>query len=204
MQYLKDMTPAARARLKLYSHFAIIFVFNAVLAALVFFTNNSGPINLYTLVVAVVAQGVLALVDSLKKFFTASGEPTISAMLDAARAEITKKAPPAPVYAAPVQDFAGYINNAFQPSTTGATAAPTVAPVNPAPAAPTYSAPAQPATSGLATAAAIARPAWLQDINRQSTPAPTSAPVQGNYPPPGIQFLNTIPNLAAIQNPAQG
>lgn len=183
VKYLEDMSPAARARLKLYSHFAIIFVFNAVLAALVFFTNNTGPINLYTLVVSVVAMGVLALIDSLKKFFTASGEPSISAMLDAARAEVVSKAPPAPAMPKAAADFQGMINNAWQPS-------PIVQP---------------PVTPALAPGGTIVRPAWLQDLSaapvRTNTPMVASpAPVSGatydqQY---NASLITTLHNIAAM------
>ena len=92
-----DLTPGQRAKLKLYSHFAIIAIFNGVLAALVLLGNGSA-ISWNVVLISAVSQATLALLDGLKKYYSASGELPLSMLLDLARQEVAAKAPPAPAY----------------------------------------------------------------------------------------------------------
>lgn len=93
----EDLTPAERARLKLYSHFAIIAIVNGVLAGFALLTSGA-VIGWQTILACVISQAGLALLDGLKKYYSASGELPLSTMLDLARQEVAAKAPPAPAY----------------------------------------------------------------------------------------------------------
>lgn len=105
----KDFTPAQRALFKLFSHVAIIALVNGVLAALAFFTNGS-VVNWQEVGICAVSQGLLAGLDALKKYYSASGELPLSVMLDFARQEVAAKAPQPP--ASPdLQQLANTITN---------------------------------------------------------------------------------------------
>lgn len=88
-----DKSPAERARIKLIEYIAIMVVFNAALAGFAIATNGKGPINWSTLAMSATAQGVLAGVAALSKYFKASGQPLLSDLLDQARDEGAKSAP---------------------------------------------------------------------------------------------------------------
>lgn len=95
INFPKDLTPGQRARLKLYSHIAIIALVNGVLAALAFFTSGN-VVSWQEVGICAVSQALLAGLDALKKYYSASGELPLSVMLDFARQEVAAKAPPAP------------------------------------------------------------------------------------------------------------
>lgn len=105
----KDLTPAQRARLRLYSLAITIAVINGVLAAMAFFTNGT-TINWQQVGICFVSQAMLAALEVLRKYYSASGELPISTLLDFARQEVAAKAPPAP--ASPdLQQLANTITN---------------------------------------------------------------------------------------------
>lgn len=97
MQFLpKDLTPLQRARLKLISHFILIFVFNMGLAVYVYFTSAPGMYNWYVVAYSAAAQGALALLDALRKYYSAQGDLPLSTAFELAQKELAVNAPPAP------------------------------------------------------------------------------------------------------------
>jgi hypothetical protein len=177
----KDLTPAQRAQLKLISHFAIIFVFNGVLAAVAYLSSGK-LIGWQTIIVAAVAQATLALLDSLKKYFTASGQLPISTLIELASAEIASKAPTVQ-YSTNEQALQSAVNNLFAQDIS----------VQPTSA-------IKPVTYSVTPADLKPNPTGIQAI------APVTLPTQQqqtNDPPVDAPRITTLPNIAAIQNQQQ-
>lgn len=90
----QDKTPIQRAQLKLISHFAIIGVTTAVLAALAYINgNSSGSIDWGVLGIAIASQVILALLDAAKKYFAAQNEPSYADLMELARNEVAARSP---------------------------------------------------------------------------------------------------------------
>lgn len=170
-QLPQDKTPAQRARIKLIEQFALVFFINAVLAGYVLFSSyaTGARPNWTVVVIAAVAQGLLALFNVIEKYFSANNEPLFSALFDAAKQEVQAKAPPVP-YSPMDLSFQQAANAAFQP---------------------TYTMPAQaPVPSSL-------RPVTLQPILGTSTSMATvSVP---NIAPANAVPLTTIPAMPVVQ-----
>lgn len=99
MQFPKDLTPLERTRLKLIGHFAIIFVFNAIFSVYLYLSSigTNSPFNWQLLAISASSQGALALLDGLKKYYSAQGDIPLSGLYTLAHNEIAAKAPVAPV-----------------------------------------------------------------------------------------------------------
>lgn len=88
-----DKTPAERARRKAYLHIAAIVVFNGILSAIAAYSQNPNGITWKTVAIAVIAQMVLAAIDVLAKFYSASGQMPLSVLFSLVSAEATARAP---------------------------------------------------------------------------------------------------------------
>ena len=89
----KDLSPAQRARLKLLSHFAIIMISTALLAAYSVVSSANGAINWRLLLVVAGGQAFLAGADALKKYYSAQGDLPISAIIDLVQQQAEKNVP---------------------------------------------------------------------------------------------------------------
>lgn len=85
-----DVSPAERAKLKLYSQFVYIFIFNAILAGLAVLDGNT-IVNWHTVMIAAIGQGVLALVNGLEKYFKANGQLPLSMLFSAVADSASKR-----------------------------------------------------------------------------------------------------------------
>lgn len=163
----KDLTPAERAGLKLASHFVIIGIFNALLAAYSWFGNNSFSWHAVLLVVG--GQAALAILDALKKYVTAQGDLPFSSLIELARLDLAQHTP-APVYTPAQQSFQQSVSSVFAPSNAPAPAQtltdfiPSV--INPALAGPA------------ALAHPLATPAISDPADQITAPRPVVAPAQ--------------------------
>lgn len=126
IQSPKDLTPLERARLKLISHIAIIAVFNGLLAALSYLGSmtSGAPLNWGVFSTIVLAQIVLAVLDSAKKYFTAKSDVPISTLLDMARQEVAAKTPQI-AYNVQEKAVQSAISSLYDSSTTSTTTTPT-------------------------------------------------------------------------------
>src|ERR1700738_373340 len=93
ISYPKDLTPAQRARLKLYWHIAFIVAFNGIMAGIAIMDQNRNGVDWQVLATSVVAQMALALFDTMKKYVAASGDVPLATLLDLARNEVAARAP---------------------------------------------------------------------------------------------------------------
>lgn len=179
----QDKTPAQRARIKLYEQFGVVFLLNAILAGHVLFSSQSSGSkpNWSVVIIAAIAQGLIALFNVVEKYFSANSQPLYSALFDAARQEVASKAPPVQ-YSATDQALQQSVNAAFQPTYTTLPQSATY----------TVYTPAQ-----SAVVPSSLKPTVLQPLPADSTPVvPVSVP---NTPPVGATLLNTIPQIAAVQ-----
>lgn len=169
-----DKTPAQRARIKLYEQFGVVFLVNAALAAYVLLSSQAtgAAPNWLIVIVAAIAQGVLALFNALEKYFSANNQPLYSAMFDAARQEVASKAPSV-TYNASQQALQQSANAAFAPTYTYNSASP-YAVVTP---------------SQSASTPSSLKPTTL-------VPAPAPAP---NTPPANASLSTTVPGMPAVQ-----
>lgn len=170
-QLPSDKTPAQRAQIKLYEQFALVFLVNAALAAYVLlssYTTGQRP-NWAVVIIAAVAQGVIALFNVLEKYFSAKNEPLYSAFVEAGRQEVLAKASPVP-YSTTDQALQQAANAALDPSQW-------------------YTPVANATPSSL-------RPTTLQPIPADSTPV---APVTPNVPPADAVLSGTIPAMPIVQ-----
>lgn len=108
----KDLTPAQRAGLKLFSHFVLIGIFNALLAGYSWFSNNA--FSWHALLLVVGAQAALAILDAAKKYFTAQGDLPFSSLIELARLDLAQHTP-APAYTPAQQSLQQSISSAFAP-----------------------------------------------------------------------------------------
>lgn len=174
----QDKTPAQRAQIKLWEQFGLVFLINAALAGYVLFSSYAtGQKPNWTVVIVVaIAQGIVALFNSLEKYFAAKNEPLFSALVEAGRQEVLAKAPSVP-YSATDQALQAAANAAFQPTYN----APTISVM------PAQSTAVPPALS----------PVRLQPMPADSTPVvPQSVP---NVPPPNAVTTSTVPGMPAMQ-----
>lgn len=179
----QDKTPAQRARIKLYEQFGVVFLLNAILAGYVLFSSQasgSKP-NWSVVIIAAIAQGLIALFNVVEKYFTANSQPLYSALFAAARQEVASKAPPVQ-YSTTDQALQQSVNAAFQPTYMTSGNALTYTPVT--------------ASQSAAIPSSLS-PVRLQPMPATTTPvAPVSVP---NVPPQGAVLSNTVPQIAAVQ-----
>lgn len=178
----QDKTPAQRAQIKLYEQFALVFLVNATLAAYVLlssYTTGQRP-NWLVVIIAAVAQGVIALFNVLEKYFSAKNEPLFSALVEAGRQEVLAKAPPVP-YSANDQALQQAANTAFDPSQWYA---------------PIANATPMPMPAQNAVVPSSLRPTVLQPIPADTpSVAPVSVP---NVPPPNAVTTATVPGMPVV------
>ncbi len=174
-----DKTPAQRAQLKLYEQFGLIFLVNAALAAYVLLSSygtGQRP-NWAIVIIAAVAQGVIASFNVAEKYFSAKNEPLYSAFVEAGRQEVLAKAPPVP-YSATDQALLQAANAAFTPTYT-------------------YNVPVLPQSAAVQSSL---RPVALQTIPADNTPVqPVSVP---NVPPADAVLSGTIPAMPVVMPPS--
>ena len=87
-----DKTPAERARLKAYSHIAAIVVFNGILASISLLSSGKA-VSLNEVAIAAGSQMVLAGVDVLRKFYSASNDLPMNALINLVANEAATRAP---------------------------------------------------------------------------------------------------------------
>lgn len=167
-----DLTPAQRAGLKLISHFAIIAIFNGVMAGLVV-ASNGQVFNWQTVGMVVLGQAVLALLDALKKYYTASNQLPLSTLFDLVRQETLAKIQP--ISYTPIQQaISDNVNSLLNQTDASPNAAQNAA-----------------------------KPAVLSaspsDLKPDNAPAPTQVAPTAQYTlPDNVQTVNTLPNLSAV------
>jgi hypothetical protein len=174
-----DLTAAQRAKIKVYEQFIIIALFNGLLAGLVYISNQD-VISWSTVGIVVIAQAALALLNAVQKYWTATNQQPLSALFSLvyqqAQAEVTTRTPEVkytPAQQAISQAVNDLLFKQFDASPNAAATA------------------AKPATIS----------ASQSDLLPQTAPAPTAtAPVVAEYPgiPEGVDLLNSIPNLPAV------
>jgi len=169
-----DLSPAERAQLKLYWHFAVIAVFNGTLAA-VSIISQQKVISWHVVLVAFLSQGVLACIDAIKKYTAASGDVPLSTLFGLIRNEVASVAP-AVQLSSNEQALQQSISDVFQP-----------APAQVQQAAQTTAATQSPVTQSTTQAA----PSNVQSATTQVVP-PTQPAIQP------IQMLDTIPGIPTI------
>jgi hypothetical protein len=179
-----DLTPAQRARIKVYEQFVIIALFNGLLAGLVYISNQQ-VISWSTVAIVVIAQAALALLNAVQKYWTANNQQPLSVLFglirQQAEAEIATRTPEVkytPAQQAIQQAVNDLLFKQFDASPNAAATA------------------AKPATIS----------ASQSDLTPQTAPAPTTpAPAAPEYPgiPDDAELLNSIPNLPAVNPPAQ-
>jgi hypothetical protein len=172
-----DLTPAQRAGLKLYGHFAIIALFNGLMAGIVLITNDRF-FTWQTVALVVLGQATLALLDALKKYYTASNQLPLSTLFDLARQEAATKVP-AVQYTPNQQAINDAVNNLLLQTDTSPNAA-------------------QNATKPVVYTATSTEPA-------AQGATPTAASATPVYPPipDNVATLNTLPNISAISQAEQ-
>jgi hypothetical protein len=179
-QLPQDKTPAQRAQIKLWEQFGVVFFVNAGLAAYVLLSSygTGQKPNWAIVIIAALAQGVIAAFNVAEKYFSAKNEPLYSAFVEAGRQEVLAKAPPVP-YSPTDQALLQAANAAFQPTYT-------------------YNAPVMPAQSAVVPSSL--RPTVLTPI--PATPTPVVPPSVPNVPPDGAMLSGTIPAMPVV-NPQQ-
>ena len=91
----KSLTPAQRARLKIYWHFAVIGGSTALLT-LLGLADQFKTIDLKTLVTVVGGQAALAILDATRKYFQATGQVQYAAGAGQVEQIVAEKAPVSP------------------------------------------------------------------------------------------------------------
>ena len=95
MNALNIRTPAQQARAKFYWHLFLLGVINAALA-LLGYADQFHTIKLGYLIVSVVSTGVMAILDTLREYYAATGQVAKVALASGAKAELQSRAPSAP------------------------------------------------------------------------------------------------------------
>jgi hypothetical protein len=112
-----DKSPAQRAQLKLYEQLAAVFLLNAAIAALTLYASyaSSSAPNWTVFFTSITATGLLALFNTLEKYFSAKNEPLFSDLVEAGRQEVLSRIPPVQL-SAQDQALQTAVNTVLQPT----------------------------------------------------------------------------------------
>lgn len=87
-----NLTPIERARLKIIIMLALTGVFNAVLAVLAYF-DQFKVIDWKVLTTSVLAQAALAVLEAVRKYYTASGDAPLATTVGLVETEVAARTP---------------------------------------------------------------------------------------------------------------
>jgi hypothetical protein len=112
-----DKSPMQRAQLKLYEQLAAVFVLNALIAALTLYASYASATapNWTYFFTSVTATGLVALFNTLEKYFSAKNEPLYSQLVEAGRQEVLARVPAVPL-SAQDQALQQAVNTVLQPA----------------------------------------------------------------------------------------